>query len=61
MVLIGLLIHHVPAGFQLGPPGDSIFDLCHISEVGSVWDAQTPHAVGMTPLSKVPLEGLGTS
>lgn len=30
--------------------GDSIFNLCHISKVGSIWDAQTPHAMSMTPL-----------
>lgn len=30
--------------------GDSIFNLCHICKVGSVWDAQTPHAVSMAPL-----------
>lgn len=47
--------------FQLGPQGDRVFNLCHISKVGSIWDAQTPHAVSMAPLSKVPLEGLRTS
>lgn len=29
--------------------GDSIFNLCHIREVGSVGDAQAPHAMSMTP------------
>ena len=29
--------------------GDSILNLCHIREVGSVGDAQTPHAMSMTP------------
>ena len=47
--------------FQLGPQGESVFNLCHISKVGSIGDAQTPHAVSMTPFSKVPLEGLRTS
>lgn len=29
--------------------GDSIFNLRHICKVGSVWDAQAPHAMSMTP------------
>lgn len=29
--------------------GNSIFNLCHICEVGSVGDAQAPHAMSMTP------------
>lgn len=29
--------------------GDSVFNLCHIREVGSVGDAQAPHAMSMTP------------
>lgn len=29
--------------------GDSILNLCHIREVGSVGDAQAPHAMSMTP------------
>ena len=62
-ILILLLLVGLPSlvnllDLQLLPQGHGVLYLGDVGEVGCVGDAETPHAVGVSPLGEMTLESL---